>query len=65
MELLEDESEGERILRVGTGARWDNVYAALEPFGIAPVGGRSADVGVGGFILGGEIFLIYLNKQLD
>ncbi|PMD44738.1 FAD binding domain-containing protein [Hyaloscypha variabilis F] len=55
VELLKDESEGERIARVGTGARWGDVYAALEPFGVAPVGGRSADVGVGGFILGGGI----------
>ena len=65
VELLENESEGERIARVGTGARWGDVYAALEPIGVAPVGGRSADVGVGGFILGGEIFLICLDKQLD
>ncbi|KAE9378505.1 FAD-binding domain-containing protein [Stipitochalara longipes BDJ] len=55
VELLENEGEGERIVRVGTGARWGDVYAALEPFGVFPVGGRSADVGVGGFILGGGI----------
>jgi len=54
VELLEDQDEGEVTARVGSGARWGNVYAALEPFGLLPVGGRSAEVGVGGFILGGE-----------
>lgn len=56
VELLESgvESEGNQgIVRVGTGARWGDVYGVLLPLGISPVGGRSADVGVGGFILGG------------
>jgi hypothetical protein len=56
VELLESgvESEGNQgIVRVGTGARWRDVYGVLLPLGISPVGGRSADVGVGGFILGG------------
>jgi FAD/FMN-containing dehydrogenase len=56
VELLESESaceENQRVVRVGTGARWGEVYGVLLPLGISPVGGRSADVGVGGFILGG------------
>jgi FAD/FMN-containing dehydrogenase len=38
---------------VGPGARWRDVYAALEPHGITLPGGRVADVGVGGYVLGG------------
>lgn len=38
---------------VGPGARWREVYAALEPHGLTTPGGRVADVGVGGYILGG------------
>jgi FAD/FMN-containing dehydrogenase len=56
VELLGSEGECEEnqgIVRVGTGARWGDVYGVLLPLGISPVRGRSADVGVGGFILGG------------
>lgn len=38
---------------VGSGLIWDNVYAALEPFGVNVVGGRVTGVGVAGFSLGG------------
>jgi FAD/FMN-containing dehydrogenase len=38
---------------VGTGLIWDDVYAALEPFGVSVLGGRVTGIGVGGFILGG------------
>ena len=38
---------------VGSGLIWDDVYAALEPFGVNVVGGRVSGVGVAGFTLGG------------
>ncbi|KAF8182933.1 FAD-binding domain-containing protein [Pholiota molesta] len=38
---------------IGTGLIWDDVYAALEPFGVSVLGGRVTGIGVGGFILGG------------
>ncbi|EKM48460.1 uncharacterized protein PHACADRAFT_266349 [Phanerochaete carnosa HHB-10118-sp] len=37
----------------GMGLIWDDVYAALEPYGVNVVGGRITGVGVGGFSTGG------------
>jgi FAD/FMN-containing dehydrogenase len=42
-----------QTVEVGTGLRWEEVYAALEPSGVTVVGGRVRGVGVGGFTLGG------------
>ncbi|KAI0649785.1 FAD-binding domain-containing protein [Trametes meyenii] len=41
------------VAEVGTGLIWDNVYSALEPYGVNVVGGRVTGVGVAGFTLGG------------
>lgn len=41
------------IAKLHAGARWVNVYNDLEVHGVTAVGGRDADVGVGGFLLGG------------
>ncbi|KAF9009152.1 FAD-binding domain-containing protein [Hymenopellis radicata] len=38
---------------VGTGMTWDDVYAALDPYGVNVVGGRVPGPGVAGFSLGG------------
>lgn len=38
---------------IGAGNTWRRVYRALEREGLIAVGGRSADVGVGGFLIGG------------
>lgn len=38
---------------IGPGLIWDDVYEALEPFGVNIVGGRVPGVGVAGFTLGG------------
>ncbi|KAL4076696.1 hypothetical protein V8B97DRAFT_1483468 [Scleroderma yunnanense] len=38
---------------VGTGLIWDDVYSALEPYGVNVVGGRITGVGVAGLTLGG------------
>ncbi|KAH7142045.1 hypothetical protein EDB81DRAFT_54426 [Dactylonectria macrodidyma] len=40
---------------IGPGNRWINVSETLDPLKLAVVGGRVADVGVGGLILGGGI----------
>ncbi len=40
--------------RVGTGNRWEHVYKILDPMNRTVIGGRNTDVGVGGFLLGGE-----------
>lgn len=41
------------VARVGAGARWVDVYAALDPEGKTVAGGRNGAVGVGGLTLGG------------
>jgi FAD/FMN-containing dehydrogenase len=45
-----------KVVQLGPGNRWFEVYSALEPLGLTVVGGRSATVGVGGFLLGGRRF---------
>src|SRR4051795_2304369 len=42
-----------RTARVGPGATWGDVIEAAAPFGLAPVSGTDATVGVTGFTLGG------------
>lgn len=54
-------SDGQQTANVGPGARWGEVYTALNPYGKAVVGGRLGHIGVGGFILGGG--LSYLSSQ--
>ncbi|KAF4583276.1 6-hydroxy-D-nicotine oxidase [Ophiocordyceps camponoti-floridani] len=48
-------SPGRQTVSIGPGNRWINVSRALDPHGLAVVGGRAADVGVSGLILGGGI----------
>ena len=40
---------------IGVGARWRDVYRALEPEPLTVAGARVADIGVGGFVLGGGL----------
>jgi FAD/FMN-containing dehydrogenase len=42
-----------RVAHVGPGARVGDVVAAAAPFGLAPVAGSTATVGIAGFTLGG------------
>jgi FAD/FMN-containing dehydrogenase len=42
-----------RTARVGPGTMWGDVIEAAAPFGLAPVSGTNATVGVTGFTLGG------------
>ncbi|KAL5340068.1 hypothetical protein BJX70DRAFT_397084 [Aspergillus crustosus] len=43
------------IASIGPGNRWGQVYKALEPHGLAVVGGRASEIGVGGLLTGGGI----------
>ncbi|VUC32592.1 unnamed protein product [Clonostachys rosea] len=43
------------LVRVGAGAKWEDVYASLDSLGRAVVGGRLGNVGVTGFTLGGGL----------
>ncbi|CEI39927.1 hypothetical protein FVEN_g2195 [Fusarium venenatum] len=48
-------SKDRETVSIGPGNRWINVSEALDPLKLAVVGGRVANVGVGGLILGGGI----------
>lgn len=50
-------SKDEKSVTIGTGCRWGDVSRILDERGLAVVGGRNADVGVGGLVLGGEFLL--------
>ena len=41
------------LVSVQPGGQWGDVYDTLAPHGVTVTGGRSAAVGVGGFLLGG------------
>nr|POF22088.1 fad-dependent monooxygenase yanf [Quercus suber] len=46
-------SDDRQSASIGVGARWADVSLKLDDMGLAIVGGRNADVGVGGLVLGG------------
>ena len=46
-------SDDNKTASVQPGAKWGDVYAALDPQGYAILGGRASDVGVAGLTLGG------------
>jgi FAD/FMN-containing dehydrogenase len=48
-------SDDKTVTRLGPGNTWFDVYSTLETQGLAVVGGRVADIGVGGLLLGGGI----------
>ncbi|KAG4432551.1 hypothetical protein IFR05_011963 [Cadophora sp. M221] len=45
--------EQTRVVKIGPGSTWGNVFLALDPYGVTAVGGRVSVVGVGGFTTGG------------
>ncbi|KAI0508719.1 putative FAD-binding oxidoreductase [Xylaria bambusicola] len=47
--------ERRAVVEIGTGLRWGEVYAQLDKYQVTVVGGRVADVGVGGLTLGGGL----------
>jgi len=46
-------SKDRTLTQVGAGNRWVDVYSQLDPLGLSVIGGRVADIGVGGLTLGG------------
>ncbi|KAF2843336.1 FAD binding domain protein [Patellaria atrata CBS 101060] len=48
-------TNGNKIVQIGAGALWGEVYAYLNPKGLGVTGGRLSNIGAGGFILGGGI----------
>jgi FAD/FMN-containing dehydrogenase len=46
-------SADKKLVRLGSGALWFDVYRKLEEHDLMVVGGRSGSVGVGGYTLGG------------
>ena len=50
-------AEDKKTARIGAGARWVDAYTAVEKENLMVVGGRVADVGVGGLTLGGMSLL--------
>jgi hypothetical protein len=50
-----DVSSDRATVAVGSGARWGDVYAKLDPLGLSVAGGRAAQVGIGGLTTGGGI----------
>ncbi|KAM0817437.1 putative FAD-binding domain-containing protein [Seiridium cardinale] len=46
-------SEDRKLVAIGMGNRWGDVYEKLEEYDLTVIGGRDADVGVGGYTLGG------------
>ncbi|KAJ7068998.1 hypothetical protein B0H15DRAFT_138774 [Mycena belliarum] len=50
----------EKTVSFGAGCRWQQVYAALQPYNRTTAGGRVPEVGVSGFLLGGGISALSL-----
>ncbi|KAJ7765655.1 hypothetical protein B0H16DRAFT_1523874 [Mycena metata] len=48
------------VVSFGSGCRWREVYATLEPHNLTTAGARIFDVGVSGFLLGGGISALSL-----
>jgi FAD/FMN-containing dehydrogenase len=47
-------SKNQQLVSLGPGNKWADVYSKLAPMRLAVSGGRWGNVGVGGFLLGGE-----------
>jgi FAD/FMN-containing dehydrogenase len=48
-------SSDRKVVSVGAGAKWGEVYTALDARGLKVIGGRAASVGVSGLLLGGTL----------
>ncbi|EUC42951.1 hypothetical protein COCMIDRAFT_102147 [Bipolaris oryzae ATCC 44560] len=48
-------SEDKKVASIGPGAVWSDIYGSLAEHNLAVVGGRVADIGVGGLVTGGGI----------
>lgn len=47
-----------QTVRFGPGQSWENITDALKTYGVAVVGGRIGNVGVGGYMLGGKKLML-------
>jgi FAD/FMN-containing dehydrogenase len=47
-------AEDGKTMTFGAGLRWKQVFKELDKRGLAAVGARNSDVGVGGFVTGGK-----------
>lgn len=47
-------SADRKIVSVGSGSIWSDIYSQIQPMELSAVGGRVAPIGVGGFITGGS-----------
>jgi hypothetical protein len=47
-------SQDKKLVSLGPGNRWGEVYTKLEPLNLAVLGGRWGNVGVGGLLTGGN-----------
>ncbi|KAH6665549.1 hypothetical protein B0J14DRAFT_680709 [Halenospora varia] len=50
-----DISKDTKIVSVGSGSLWKNIYAKLDPMNMTVSGGRVSGIGVGGYLTGGGI----------
>lgn len=48
-------SEDKKMASIGAGALWGNIYTSLAKHNLTVVGGRVADIGIGGLTTGGGI----------
>ena len=53
-------SADRKTTSAGGGTRWARIYSKLDEMGLAIVGGRVFDVGIGGLTLGGKCMSLYL-----
>lgn len=59
-------SQDKSSVIIGAGAKWKDVSERLEEKGVAVVGGRNSQVGIGGLALGGQFqFSIYSFLSFD
>ncbi|KAF2446584.1 FAD-binding domain-containing protein [Karstenula rhodostoma CBS 690.94] len=59
IELLPPTSPSPPLVKFGAGNTWGPIYDVLSPHGLVVPGGRSRDVGVGGFLLHGGVSHFY------
>lgn len=60
VELLDDW----KTVSISPGLRWTDVYSFLSPYNLHTAGGRTSGLGVGGFLLGGELDVLYMSPFL-
>ena len=54
--LNERSLDSNGVLHAGPGNRWGTIYQFLQEHDLSPIGGREVQVGLGGFLTGGNFF---------